>query len=195
MSPSDRALVMAGLNVRIDKEGKNLYFQNKSNFLANICLDADSLKIDRVFNIKKIRDLIKFEADCVGSEIVALDQSGLLKVSEKNMMYKMATESKLRKKSSIIYPKNSEILLIWQILKKIENQKFSAFTTTPDDKYLVSCGTTKDESKGLNETTIYSYKSKKGGVLVKMDEFKIKTHWEQGKLKPLNHTRGLRRPD
>lgn len=62
------------------------------------------------------------------------------------------------------------------------NQKFSAFTTTPDDKYLVSAGTTKDEEKGLNETTIYSYRSKGMGVLKKMDEFKIKTHWEDGKL-------------
>lgn len=85
--------VMAGLNVRIDKEGKNLYFQNKHNFLANIFLDTDALKIDRVFNIKAIHNLIKFEADCVGSEIVALDSSGVLKVSEKNMVYKMATES------------------------------------------------------------------------------------------------------
>lgn len=85
---------MAGLNIRIDKKGKNLYFQNKSNFLANVNLESDNMKIQRVYNIKELNDLIKFEADCVGSEVVALDSSGVLKVSEKNMIYNMATESK-----------------------------------------------------------------------------------------------------
>lgn len=84
---------MAGLNLRIDRAGKNIYFQNKDNFLANICLDSESLGIIRVFNIKEVKNLIKFEADCVGSEIVALGSTGILKISEKNMVYKMATAS------------------------------------------------------------------------------------------------------
>jgi hypothetical protein len=37
-------------------------------------------------------------------------------------------------------------------------------------------GTTK-EASGKNQSTIYSYAAAKGGVLKKVEEFKIKTHW------------------
>jgi len=40
----------------------------------------------------------------------------------------------------------------------------------------VVSGTTK-ETSGKNETVLYSYKSAKGGVLKKVEEFVIKTHW------------------
>lgn len=101
---------MAGLNLRIDKKGKNLYFQNKENFLANVNLEGENLKIDRVYNIKELTNLIKFEADCVGSEVVALDSSGILKVSEKNMVYNMATASKIN--LLIKFNRKSKILCI-----------------------------------------------------------------------------------
>ena len=61
----------------------------------------------------------------------------------------------------------------------LENQKFSTFISSPDEKYLVVAGTTKDESTGLNQTTLYSYKSARGGVLKKVEEFVIKTHWAE----------------
>lgn len=37
-------------------------------------------------------------------------------------------------------------------------------------------GTVKENS-GKNESTLYSYSAAKGGVLKKVEEFKIKTHW------------------
>jgi hypothetical protein len=85
---------MAGLNIRLSKNGECLYFQNKPKFLAQINLVNEPFAIDRVYNIKDIKSLVKFEADILGSEIVALSSDGLIKVSEKNMTYKVSTESK-----------------------------------------------------------------------------------------------------
>ena len=93
---SEFIVLMAGLNIRLSKDGMKLYLKNKDNFLGCINLAEDSLKIDRVFNIKQVGELVKFEADVMGSEVVAMGSAGVLKVSEKNMTYKMATESKFK---------------------------------------------------------------------------------------------------
>jgi len=87
---------MAGLNIRLSKDGTGLFLKNKPKFLANIKLTESTFKIDRVYNIKDIEadGLVKFEADVIHSEIVAMSTSGILKVSEKNMTYRMATMSK-----------------------------------------------------------------------------------------------------
>jgi hypothetical protein len=87
---------MAGLNIRLSKDGTQLFLKNKQKFLGNIKLNEQNFKIDRVYNIKEIEadGLVKFEADVVGSEIVAMSTSGILKVSEKNMVYRMSTMSK-----------------------------------------------------------------------------------------------------
>lgn len=86
---------MAGLNIRLSKNGEYLYFQNKPKFLAQINLTEEPFNIDRVYNIKELSSLVKFEADVLGSEIVAMSSDGIIKVSEKNMTYHVATESKI----------------------------------------------------------------------------------------------------
>lgn len=93
-------LVMAGLNIRLSKNGQNLYFQNKPKFLAQINLANEPFSVDRVYNIKEMTNLVKFEADVLGSEIVAMSSDGVIKVSEKNMIYNVSTQSKLYKKSA-----------------------------------------------------------------------------------------------
>jgi hypothetical protein len=87
-------VLMAGLNIRLSKNGECLYFQNKPKFLAQINLTNEPFNIDRVYNIKELTNLVKFEADVLGSEIVAMSSDGVIKVSEKNMTYKVSTESK-----------------------------------------------------------------------------------------------------
>jgi len=57
-------------------------------------LANEPFSIDRVYNIKDLKSLVKFEADVLGSEIVAMSSDGLIKVSEKNMTYKVSTRSK-----------------------------------------------------------------------------------------------------
>ena len=86
--------MMAGLNIRMSKNGECIYFQNKPKFLAQINLANEPFAIDRVYNIKEITDLVKFEADVIGSEVVAMSRDGVIKVSEKNMIYNLSTQSK-----------------------------------------------------------------------------------------------------
>jgi hypothetical protein len=149
---------MAGLNIRLNKSRECIYFQNKPKFLARINLANEPFAIDRVYNIKEMTDLVKFEADVIGSEIVAMSRDGVIKVSEKNMIYNLSTQSN----HSVLIP--------------LENQNFSTFITSPDEKFLVASGTVKEPS-GKNESTLYTYAAAKGGVLKKVEEFKIKTHW------------------
>ena len=58
-------------------------------------LESPQFPVERVYSIKELKELVKFEADCVGSDIVALSQDGVLKASHKNLCYKLAGESKL----------------------------------------------------------------------------------------------------
>jgi hypothetical protein len=87
-------LAMAGLNIRLNKAGNRLYFKNRGSFIACVNLEDPQFQVLRVYNIKEIKELVKFEADCVGSDIVALSQDGMLKASEKNLCYNLASESK-----------------------------------------------------------------------------------------------------
>jgi hypothetical protein len=111
---------MAGLNLRLNKEGTRLFFQNRPNFIANIDLTAESLEVERVYSTKELDSLVKFEADVVGSDIVALSSNGLLKVSEKNLCYKISTESK-NPKFPYKFQKFKKIPYKFQ--KKISKQK------------------------------------------------------------------------
>ena len=85
---------MAGLNIRLNKEGTRLFFQNREKYIANINLDENNYTVDRVYSIFELDSLVKFEADVLGSDIVALGSQGTLKVSSKNLCYKLSTESK-----------------------------------------------------------------------------------------------------
>lgn len=85
---------MAGLNIRLNDEGTFLYYRNKPNFIAKIDLSSEGFATERVFSHKELDDLVKFEADILESEVVMLSSEGTLKVTEKNMCYKMSTKSK-----------------------------------------------------------------------------------------------------
>lgn len=85
---------MAGLNIRLNKARDRLFFQNREKYIANVYLQGDSYSVERVYSFKEMDSIVKFEADCVGSDIVALSTNGILKVSEKNLCYKVSTESK-----------------------------------------------------------------------------------------------------
>ena len=85
---------MAGLNIRLNKEGSHLFFQNREKYIANINLEESSYSVERVYSIFELDSLVKFEADIIGSDIVALGSNGTLKVSSKNLCYKLSTESK-----------------------------------------------------------------------------------------------------
>ena len=63
---------MAGLNIRLNKEGNRLFFQNRPNFIANFNLDDEVFSVERVYSIKELKDLVKFKADAVGSDIIAM---------------------------------------------------------------------------------------------------------------------------
>lgn len=85
---------MAGLNVRLNKAKDRLFFQNRGKYIANVNLQGETYTVERVYSFKELDSIVKFEADCVGSDIVALSTEGILKVSEKNLCYKVSTESK-----------------------------------------------------------------------------------------------------
>lgn len=60
----------------------------------------------------------------------------------------------------------------------LENQKFSCFATSQDEKYLVASGTTKNEETGENVSQLQSWRLASGGVLKKEAELEILTHWK-----------------
>lgn len=72
---------------------------------------------------------------------------------------------------------------IKNFLKKFfeEDQKFSTFNASQDNKMLVVSGTSKNASTGENKSTLYAWKSSRNGVLKKKGELKIITDWSEGK--------------
>lgn len=87
-------LAMAGLNIRLNKDGTRLFFQNRNGYIANVNLAHGGFEVERVYSIKELKELVKFEAESVGSDIVAMAQDGTLKLSSKNNCYKLSTDSK-----------------------------------------------------------------------------------------------------
>ena len=83
---------MAGLNIRVSQDGTCLYFSNKPKFIAKVDLQEPNFPIERVYAHKEFEDLVKFEADILGTDIASLCSDGTFKVSEKNLCYKLSTK-------------------------------------------------------------------------------------------------------
>ena len=83
---------MAGLNIRVSQDGTCLYFSNKPKFIAKINLQEPNFPIERVYAHKEFEDLVKFEADILGTDVASLCSDGTFKVSEKNLCYKLSTK-------------------------------------------------------------------------------------------------------
>lgn len=63
-----------------------------------------------------------------------------------------------------------------------EDQKFSSFNSSLDEKMLVVSGTTKSLDTGENKSIVYVWKASKNGVLKKGGEAKICTKYLGGNL-------------